>query len=78
VTSLVSSLPEVAGDAALLVDPRDVFSITAAITRVLEEPELAADLRRRGRERAAAFSWERFAKQTLTLLLAHAAPGAIC
>jgi glycosyltransferase involved in cell wall biosynthesis len=68
VTSNLSSLPEVAGDAALLVDPRDVDAIADALARVLGDPELARDLRARGRERAAAFSWERTARETRELL----------
>ncbi len=73
VTSSVSSLPEVAGDAALLVDPTDADAIGAALTRVLTEPGLAEDLRARGRVRAAQFSWERTARETLTLLRGIAA-----
>jgi glycosyltransferase involved in cell wall biosynthesis len=68
VTSSISSMPEVAGDAALLVDPLDSGAIAAAITRVLREPALATELRHRGRARAANFSWERFAAGTLALL----------
>ena len=68
VTSNVSSLPEVAGDAALLVDPTDVDAIGAALTRLLSDPALADDLRVRGRTRAASFSWERAARETLALL----------
>ena len=59
VTSNVSSLPEVVGDAAVLVDPYDPAAIADAIRRVLTEPELRADLRRRGLERAREYSWER-------------------
>ena len=72
VTSNVSSLPEVAGDAALLVDPRDPAAIGAALTRLLSDPALADDLRTRGHARAAAFSWERTARETLGLLRAIA------
>ncbi len=68
VTSNVSSLPEVAGDAALLVDPHDPAAIGAALTRLLGDPALTDDLRGRGRARAAAFSWERTARETLALL----------
>jgi alpha-1,3-rhamnosyl/mannosyltransferase len=68
VTSSVSSLPEVAGDAALLVDPRDPRAIADALARVLADPALAAWLRAAGRARAAAFSWQRTARETLTLL----------
>lgn len=63
VTSNVSSLPEVAGDAALLVDPHETNAIADALRRVLSEPTLAADLRRRGPERAGLFSWERCARE---------------
>jgi glycosyltransferase involved in cell wall biosynthesis len=65
VTSNTSSLPEVAGDAALLVDPEDVGEISDALARVLTDPALAEDLRRRGRERAAVFSWAATASATL-------------
>ncbi len=60
-----SSLPEVAGDAALLFDPREEGQIAAAIRRLLEEPGLAAMLRERGLERAREFSWRRSAALTL-------------
>ncbi len=58
VTSNVSSLPEVAGHAALLVDPHDPSAIADAICRVLTDDALAADLRTRGLARARQFSWE--------------------
>jgi glycosyltransferase involved in cell wall biosynthesis len=63
VTSNVSSLPEVTGDAALLVDPTSPEAIADGIRRVLTEPELAATLRARGRARATQFSWERSVRQ---------------
>lgn len=59
VTSNVSSLPEVVGDAALLIDPASPDSIAQAIARVLGEPGLRADLIARGHERVKAFSWDR-------------------
>jgi len=59
VTSNVSSLPEVVGDAALLVDPYDTGSIADALERVLADPALRADLSARGLARAREFSWER-------------------
>ncbi len=65
ITSKVSSLPEVAGDAALLVDPYNVEEIAAAMVNVLSDPGLSEDLRRRGLERSKEFSWERTALQTL-------------
>jgi len=59
ITSNVSSLPEVVGDAAILIDPLDAGAIAEAMRRVLADPSLSADLTRRGRERVKAFSWER-------------------
>ena len=59
VTSNVSSLPEVAGDAAVLVDPRDPRAIADGIRRVLTERGLRETLRAKGLNRAAEFSWER-------------------
>ena len=65
ITSNVSSLPEVVGDAALLIDPMNPAAIAQAMRRVLEDPALRADLIRRGCERVKAFSWERSAARTL-------------
>jgi glycosyltransferase involved in cell wall biosynthesis len=59
ITSNVSSLPEVVGDAALLIDPMDAGALADAMARVLGDARLAAELIRRGRERVKAFSWER-------------------
>jgi len=67
VTSHVSSLPEVVGDAALTVDPEDVAALAAAMRRVLTDRALADDLRGRGIERAAQFSWKRTARETLAV-----------
>jgi alpha-1,3-rhamnosyl/mannosyltransferase len=58
VTSRISSLPEVVGDAALQVDPYSVEGIAEALARVLEDPALRADLIRRGTLRSRLFSWE--------------------
>jgi len=58
VTSNVSSLPEVAGDAAVLVDPYDPHAIADGIYRVLTDEQLRKDLRHRGVARAGMFSWE--------------------
>lgn len=60
-----SSIVEVAGDAALLVDPLDEDAIVDGLARVLDDPGLSADLRHRGPERAAAFSWRETARATL-------------
>ena len=59
ITSNVSSLPEVVGDAALLVDPHHPEAIAEAMQRVLTDSTLRADLRIRGLVRARQFSWER-------------------
>jgi glycosyltransferase involved in cell wall biosynthesis len=59
VTSNVSSLPEVTGDAAVLVDPHDAGSIEHGMRRVLTDPALAAEMSRLGLIRAREFSWER-------------------
>jgi glycosyltransferase involved in cell wall biosynthesis len=64
VCSTRSSLPEVVGDAALLVDPGDVEGWNTAVRIVLSDPQLAADLRLRGQQRAREFSWQRTARQT--------------
>jgi glycosyltransferase involved in cell wall biosynthesis len=64
VTSNVSSLPEVAGDAAMLVDPYDVDSIVEGLRRVVTDRALAGELRRRGLERAREFSWARSVEKT--------------
>jgi glycosyltransferase involved in cell wall biosynthesis len=58
ITSRRSALPEVAGDAALLVNPEDPEEIGAALLRLASDQALRADLARRGRERALQFSWE--------------------
>jgi glycosyltransferase involved in cell wall biosynthesis len=73
VTSNVSSLPEVTGDAALLVDPTDTNEIAHAMKRVLTDPALHADLRARGLARARQFSWERSARQIRDIYLEVAA-----
>ncbi len=59
VSSNRTSMPEVLGDAALLVDPDDPPAVVAAIRQIVEQPALAADLSRRGRARAAEFTLER-------------------
>lgn len=64
-TSNVSSLPEVVGDAAVLVDPLDVSAIAEGLTALLTDHALAERLRSAGRERARSFSWDRTASETL-------------
>jgi glycosyltransferase involved in cell wall biosynthesis len=68
VTSNLSSLPEVAGDAAVLVDPADPSSIADGIDRALGDPGLRTRLVREGRERAEGFTWEKTAAATRNVL----------
>ena len=65
ITSKAGCTPEVAGEAALLVDPRNVPEIAGAIMRLLGDPALRAELVRRGAERARQFSWRRAAEESL-------------
>lgn len=67
ITSDCSSLPEVAGDAALLVDPARPDQMADAIVRLLEDDAARDELRRRGRARAKTFTCERMARETLAL-----------
>lgn len=67
IASNTSSLPEVTGDAALPVDPRDIDGLTAAIARVLEDSEFRASLRARGLARSRLFSWDETARKTLAV-----------
>ena len=64
ITSNVSSLPEVAGGAALLVDPASTTELSDAMLRLAGDAELRAQLRIKGLRRAAVFSWERTAEET--------------
>jgi glycosyltransferase involved in cell wall biosynthesis len=63
--SNMTSLPEVAGDAALLFDPVDVDAMSVSIRRILEDAQLAERLRAAGHERARRFTWEETARRTL-------------
>jgi glycosyltransferase involved in cell wall biosynthesis len=68
VASNASSIPEVVGEAGLLCDPRSPQALADALVRVLGEPELAADLRRKAPEQAAKFTWEQTAREFADLL----------
>jgi glycosyltransferase involved in cell wall biosynthesis len=68
ITSNAASMPEVAGDAAMLVDPMDVQAIATALTAVIQDDRLRQQLRDRGLARAAEFSWEKTADRTKTVL----------
>jgi glycosyltransferase involved in cell wall biosynthesis len=67
VTSNTSSLPEVVGKAAVLVNPENVFEIMRALHRVLLDQPLREKLKQRGYEQAKRFSWEASARQMLSL-----------
>jgi glycosyltransferase involved in cell wall biosynthesis len=64
VASQRSAIPEVAGEAALLVDPEDIEDLGAALNRLAADEALRHDLARRGRERAAGFTWEAAVQRT--------------
>ncbi len=66
-SSNASSLPEVTGDAAILFDPMDAQGLAREMERVLTDSELRQDLRERGLARAAQFTWDRMARETITV-----------
>lgn len=68
VASRIGALPEVAGEAAALIDPHDVPGMASALEAVLGDRELRAGMRRRGLEQAARFSWRNTAMQILRIL----------
>jgi glycosyltransferase involved in cell wall biosynthesis len=61
------ALPEVVGEAGILVDPTDVAGLADTVAATLAEPQLMTELSRRGVDRARAFSWERTGRETLAL-----------
>ncbi len=75
VCSNAASLPEVAGDAALLVSPDDVQGLREAISRALTDLTLRNELIERGFRQAGRFTWERAARQTLAIYEHVAARG---
>ena len=74
-TSTNSSLPEIAGDAALLVDPTDVDALAQAMLRLATDEALRARLIAAGHENVARFSWEKAAQETLAVLERAAQEG---
>jgi len=68
ITANTSSLPEVAGEAALLVDPHNTGEIAAAMQRIWNEPELRADLVKKGQQQRLLFSWDEAAEKIYSLL----------
>jgi glycosyltransferase involved in cell wall biosynthesis len=71
ITSNTSAIPEVVGDAAVLVDPLDVEALAGAMARVLTDAELRRDLSARGLQRAALFNWDDMARKLVQVY--HAA-----
>ena len=67
ITSSTSSLPEVVGSAAMLVNPENVFDIARGIKEVLLDPELRYKLTEEGRIHAAKYSWKSTAQQVLEI-----------
>jgi alpha-1,3-rhamnosyl/mannosyltransferase len=65
ITSNVSALPEIAGNAAVLIDPRSLAELRDGLTHLLESPGLRASLSTRGRARAACFRWPECAAKSL-------------
>ena len=76
VTSNTSSLPEVVGDAAVLVNPENVFEIMRGLHSALLDPELRARLKQRSIEQAARFSWDTSVRVLLTSYAAATSPRA--
>ncbi|WP_228044074.1 glycosyltransferase family 1 protein, partial [Dolichospermum sp. LEGE 00246] len=68
ITSNISSLPEVAGDAAILINPYDTREITAAMQAIINDSELRKQLSEKGLKRASQFSWEKTGKATVEVL----------
>jgi glycosyltransferase involved in cell wall biosynthesis len=66
-----SALPEVAGEAALLVNPEDATSLAAAIDKLINDPALADTMREKGLKNARNFSWKRTASLTLATFAQH-------
>jgi glycosyltransferase involved in cell wall biosynthesis len=77
IVSNVSSLPEVVGDAALLVNPRDVEEIAVALHRLLTDDHLHAELSAKGIQRARVFSWDKAARRTLEVYRRVAAAASV-
>ena len=67
ITSNKSSLPEIAGEAGILVNPEDAGEMREAIISVLDDDSMKQEMIRKGLERAKTFSWERCARETLRL-----------
>ncbi len=69
ITSANSSLPEVAGDAALLIDPYNISDLAEAMRIVVSDKTVQARMTKQGIEQASKFSWDRAAQATLDILM---------
>ena len=67
VAAKTSSIPEVIGNAGILVDPLNISEMAEAVRRVLSDPSLRASLTEKGIQRARGFTWERAAQETLRI-----------
>jgi len=67
ITSNISSLPEIVGDAALLIDPHNTGELSAAIMRILQDKSLQEDLRQKGYERVKQYTWPVSARKMLSI-----------
>ena len=68
ITSNISSMPEAGGDAALYVNPTDTDDIMKKMKKLVESKELRKELIKKGRAQVNKFSWEKAAKEVLTIL----------
>jgi len=69
VTSNVTSMPEIAGDAAMLASPKKPLEMAAALSRIIHSAKLRENLVNKGRERVKLFSWAKSAEKTLSVIL---------
>ena len=68
ITSNTSSLPEIAGEAAIMIDPYDIEELAWAMEKILSDSSLSKEMSKRSLERAKIFSWDKCAKETLDFL----------
>jgi glycosyltransferase involved in cell wall biosynthesis len=69
ITSNNASLPEVVGDAALMIDPHDIMSLTNALRQFVQDSEMRAWYTEKGRQQIKKYSWENTARKTLECLI---------
>ncbi len=67
ITSNLTSLPEIVGDAGILVDPTDINGLASALARVLTDAQLRSSMRQKSLQRAKFFSWDKTARETLAI-----------